>query len=744
MIQVHILSYTVVPDQKSGIYRESWLQIMKQKHVPARYTQSKQKKRNIFSSESALLCRTLLCVLFFVWQEVVFHIFTFRSVGQFIVYPILFALPAGFLLLALTSAFPRKANQIILWISMSFFTFVYMAETVFEHVFKIPLLFSDIHSGNTQVVAYYREILMAILNCLPALLLMLLPLVAFGITLRFGMKLTKKKPIFSLLVLILSAICAGTSLLAIHFSDRKNNSIYDNYHNMFDATAAMEHYGVLTTLRLNAQNLLFPDEIDPDDIVISGPANLDPSTSTPSTSSPSVSGNPSSNPSSGNIPPAPTVDTSYQMLDIDFVSLANSESNAAVKKLHQYFASLVPTRKNEYTGMFEGYNLIHITAEAFWPYCISEELTPTLYKLLNTGFVFNNFYVPPTGESTCGGEFMNMSGLLPNPHRPSGTYTYYQTADNYMPYALGNVFRRLGVSTCYAYHNNSLTYYKRHITIPNMGYVFKSSNPGSLSASQANGLLFKVEHPKSWPQSDLEMINATADEYITADKQFHAYYMTVSGHSNYSFSGNSMASKHKKDVAHLNMSEACRAYIACNMELDRALESLLNKLEHAGVLDKTVICMTADHYPYGLTAEQLCELAGKDLDPTVEQYRNGLVLWNSAMEKPVVVDKPCSSIDVVPTLLNLFGVDYDARLLPGKDILSTDEGFVWFVGNNSFISGNMVYNSKNKAVTDLNGKSLSVDNATLTALKKRGSLMMTMNRLLIENDYYNKIRKHLK
>ena len=67
-------------------------------------------------------------------------------------------------------------------------------------------------------------------------------------------------------------------------------------------------------------------------------------------------------------------------MDIDFEVLAENEENDQIRSLHNYFATIVPTNKNEYTGMFEGYNLIMITAEGFSPYAVHEELTPTLYK----------------------------------------------------------------------------------------------------------------------------------------------------------------------------------------------------------------------------------------------------------------------------------------------------------------------------------------------------------------------------
>ena len=113
------------------------------------------------------------------------------------------------------------------------------------------------------------------------------------------------------------------------------------------------------------------------------------------------------------------------------------------------------------------------------------------------------------------------------------------------------------------------------------------------------------------------------------------------------------------------------------------------------------------------------------------------------MKNPVKVDKVCSTIDILPTLLNLFGVKYDSRLLAGKDILSDADGFVWMTGNGSYLYGNVMYNSRTKAVTDLNGNAIEVSEEELTGMKNKGELMITMNRLLIENDYYNVIREYL-
>lgn len=696
----------------------------------------RKKKKNgnpPFSVALSVISQMIFILLTFIYMEIAFHIFTFRSLGKFIIYPITFAIPVGFIVLVLTGLFKSKVNKIIMWVILGLTMLIFVAETIYMYVFKVPLLVTEMGAGNLQVLDYWKEILTSFFKCMPAIILYAVPLVIYGILLKMGMRFVRK-PIGVTFVFLIMALCfAFLPVVLVNLSNKDENIIYENYHDMYDNTSALADYGVFTTLRLNTMKLIRNDsgEVDLDDLDIGTPAPT--FTLGPKKEETGDPDDPSSE---------PVIDTSPNAMDIDFVKLAENESDEYIKKLDQYFASLTPTRKNKYTGMFKGYNLIYLTAEAFSPYCVDEKLTPTLYKLTHSGFVFSNYYVPVTGESTCGGEFMNICGLLTNPNRPRGVFTMQQTIGNYMPLTMGAQFRRLGVNTL-AYHNNSYTYYKRNETIPVMGYTFKAGNGGSIddAKAKAEGHLFELEHPKYWPQSDLEMMIGSGKEYITADKQFHAYYMTVSGHMLYTFTGNRMAAKNKDLVADLPYSDNCKAYIACNIELDRALENLLKQLEEAGVLDKTVICLSADHYPYGLTNEEIEEIVGGPVEENFELYRNYLLLYNSAMET-VVVDKPCSSIDIIPTLSNLFGFTYDSRLLPGQDILSDSEGLVIMTSNRSFITDKVMYNSKTKKCYDLQGKEIEVDSDYINEMKKKINLKFTMNQLLIEHDYYRTLKKY--
>ena len=215
-----------------------------------------------------------------------------------------------------------------------------------------------------------------------------------------------------------------------------------------------------------------------------------------------------------------------------------------------------------------------------------------------------------------------------------------------MAHCVGKVLGSMGYST-YAYHPHTYTYYERDKTHPNMGYTYKG---------RGNGL----EVDGYWPESDLQMIQASIDDYID-DEHFHAYYMTVSGHMDYTFHDNYQSYVHYDEVADLDCDEQMQAYIACNIELDRALEYLIQRLEEKGIADKTLIAFGPDHYPYAME-DLRTGMIGDEATKWYGLYESTGVIWSASMTSPVKVDKVCSTIDLAPTICNLLGLQYDARL----------------------------------------------------------------------------------
>ena len=384
-----------------------------------------------------------------------------------------------------------------------------------------------------------------------------------------------------------------------------------------------------------------------------------------------------------------------------------------------YFKNETGTLQNAYTKYFEGKNLILFMAESFNEIAVREDLTPTLYKLVNSGFKFNNFYTP-TISSTIGGEFQELTGLV----AASGFLSPWKSGENYYPFGLATVFQELGYNT-FAYHNHTYTFQSRNKYLASLGF--------DNYLGCRNGLEKRI-NCNQWPESDVEMINTTFADYKDSEEPFMVYYVTVSGHGDYGFNYSAMARKHKSEVQDLDYSEKPLAYLAAQIELDKSLELLINNLEENGLLKDTVIALVGDHYPYYLSLDEINEIASYKKDSVIEINRSNFILWNSEMDT-IEVDKVGSQIDVLPTIYNLFGVKYDSRLIIGKDILSTEPGLAIF-GNSSWVSDKGSYFVGSNKYISKDGEE---DEDYIKYMNKVVSNKITMSKYIMTYDYYRKV-----
>ncbi|MBQ8208148.1 MAG: LTA synthase family protein [Clostridia bacterium] len=427
-------------------------------------------------------------------------------------------------------------------------------------------------------------------------------------------------------------------------------------------------------------------------------------------------------------PPAPVV-YEKNKVDIDFAALAESESRSDVAKVHSYIANQTPTSQNEYTGMFKGKNLILITAEAFSKEVIDPVRTPTLYRLYSKGINFTDYYQPAWGGSTSTGEYSILMGLVPM----AGVKSMKNTVGLNLYLTIGNQLTREGYNS-FAYHNNSYTYYSRNLTHTNFGY--------SEFIGMGNGMEEGVV--SRWPASDEEMMKYTFDKYVS-EEPFNIYYMTVSGHCLYNWTGNSMSKRNKDVFAEMDASETIKAYHAANYELEKGLTYIVEQLEAKGIADDTVIVISTDHYPYGL---ENSETWGNDRDYLEELYgyaptdifkrdHSALIIWSGCLEdreEPIVVDTPVYSLDILPTLSNLFGLEYDSRLLVGRDVFSEAEPLVLWT-NYSWLTDKGSYDASTGQFVPAPGA--EVDDAYIKRIKSIVGNKINFSRSVISLDYYN-------
>lgn len=401
----------------------------------------------------------------------------------------------------------------------------------------------------------------------------------------------------------------------------------------------------------------------------------------------------------------------YNITDLNFRKKTDSLN---IISLNNYFSTRAPSNKNEYTGIFKGKNLIFITGESFDFNVIDEDITPTLYKMREEGIYFTNHYTPIYYASTSDGEYTNLTGNLPK----EGVWSYLESKDKYLPYSYGNILKNKGYKT-YSYHNGRYDFYDRYLVQPNFGYdTFKACGKNlNINCSL-------------WPQSDKEMIDATLNDYIT-DKNFVSYYMSISSHLSHNFKTNDMAKKWQDSVKDLKYSDSVKAYISATIDLDKAMEDLISKLEKENKLDDTVIVLVPDHFPYGLMKDELKEI--QDINHSYDIHKTGLIIYNSK-QKPAVINKLSSNIDILPTLLNMFNEEFDSRIIIGTDIMSDSEKIVMF-NDHSFLVNEGFYDSKtNKFEGNINASKLN-------KLKNEVNNKFNASSILLDEDYYRYLLK---
>lgn len=605
---------------------------------------------------------------------------------------VLFSIPWIIIFTIITSIFNEKVNKILTIVFSFLIILITLAQIVYYNFYNSMFSFLSLTTGTGQVMQFYVMIASVIARIWYIFAIILIPYILFLIFKNklFNFKKNNLKFLISyLLIFILSFL--GIVLVI----SKNNEGFYSLKRLIFKTHAPMltiDKTGLFTMEMIDIERYIFGfnEEIYSEQINVNNEEEK-----------------------------VPEVKIEYNTTDIDFDKLINDETDDKIKSMHVYFKNTAPSNKNEYTGMFKDKNLIFITAEAFDTIAIDEKLTPTLYKIANNSFIFKNYYQPLYPVSTSDGEYMNLNSLIPK----EGVWSFKQTSKISMPYGIGNMFNKEGYVS-YGFHNHNYNYYDRQKSHKNIGLKYYGCGNG----------LEKKMNCKHWPNSDKEMIDATTSYYIDNDK-FMTYYMTVSGHLNYNFSGNNMAYRNKNKVKNLKYSTAIKAYLATQIELDKSIEKLLQVLEEKGKLNDTLIVIAPDHYPYGLTTKQMNEISTIDRNDKFEKFHTTLIMYNPNIEK-TVVDKVISSLDILPTIYNLYGLTFDSRLLMGRDIFSNNEHIV-ILSDRSWITDKGKYNSVTKEFTSTTNEEIEedyIDRINMIVNQRYG-----MSSLIIDNNYYKKI-----
>jgi len=367
----------------------------------------------------------------------------------------------------------------------------------------------------------------------------------------------------------------------------------------------------------------------------------------------------------------------------------------------------------EFTGLFKDKNLIFIQLEGIDDWLITEETTPTLYKMMNNSFNFTDHYSYYNGGgSTFNSEFAVNTGFITPLSYIKNAFTFNK---NSFPNSMANLFKNEGY-VVNAFHMNTGEYYSRTSNYKNWGY------------DNYYGLIEIQDYEDESYMLDRELIlNDKFNKLMfPTDTKFVDYIITYSGHMPFTSSEGVCKLLYEKDTINPSKyvyEENCVKKQA--KETDYMVELLLKNLEDKGLLDDTVIVAFTDHYLYTLNNIHILDKY-KNTDTNLINH-TPFFIWSNDIES-MKIDSVTSQIDILPTVLNLFGLYDNPNNYIGKDALNPDyEGIVffsdysWYDGN-VYVESGVVKNKKYISDYELNEK-----NNYISYIAKKNDLALKFN-----------------
>ncbi len=413
--------------------------------------------------------------------------------------------------------------------------------------------------------------------------------------------------------------------------------------------------------------------------------------------------------------------------DTAWNELNDNTKNKNYRLLNEYFMSRQVTPKNDYTGTFEGKNVIFIMMESVNTLAINEEYFPNLYKIYNEGYAWDNAYSPRNACSTGNNE---MSGMV-------SLYTIYRscTYNNYKNNkyfeSVFNLFNNKGYYTT-SYHDYTDAYYYRNTIHPNMG-------SGKFYDVNKLGIKYNAEY-KEWP-SDVLLMQKASNIFLNGpqDKPFMAWITTVTSHQPYTV-GSEFGDKYIDLYKDTKLPVAVQRYLSKLTEVDKAIGELLKILAENNKLEDTVLVLYADHYPYGIATKQLQKAFSYDLTENYEIDRTPFIIYNPGVT-PERHTELTSYMNILPTVANLFNLDYDPRLYMGQDLFSETFNNRLVFADGSWQTDKAFYDATNGKIKYYGSETLSREEIINNNLEVKD--MIRMSNLAITSNYFDYLGKGL-
>ena len=607
--------------------------------------------------------------------EIVFHFVQFKGIDLFSFIRILLftAFLSLFIALICRPFKNDKAYYILGFILMFWFSAYSFVELIFKNSMNDFYSFGTVSDGATRIAQYA---LIFISSAKPAYYLCFLGIIIYAVLHHF-VKFNAKGP-FQLPAIF----CILSFLLLVACMDLGSgvNSILKTYGTFSNKTVIVDKYGIEHFFFRDLSALVYkvPESIE---IIEEGTVEE---------------------------PVIEEPERTRQIDDTEWKNIAAAEENTNMQTIDKYLMSKTVTQPNEKTGVFEGYNFIYFMVEAGDYLMIDKDLTPTLYKMYSEGFTFANHYTPLYSCATGESELVSYLSLFPyvnvcTPNYVAGI-SYYEA----LPY----LFKNAGYTT-FSLHNWRDEFYERTTILPALGFDAYYDIDDIWQDKS-------IQHTNGW-QSDAMLIDQAIKHIDETNGPFFCDIITSVMHFPYdesSYWGDYYLDEINE--VHPDWDIQFKRYMSKCMDFDNGLKNLLDYLDEKGLADTTVLCIYPDHRPYWMDYDKLMELT-RWLDPK-RSGENGIYR---------------SPLDHVPTIANLFDLNYDPRLYMGSDIYDGEKTIIMADGN--WINARGWYDASTEKFNP-NDPNDQVDSGYISRTNTSVQNTIKISYLIMDEDYFSKRR----
>lgn len=371
----------------------------------------------------------------------------------------------------------------------------------------------------------------------------------------------------------------------------------------------------------------------------------------------------------------------YNLITLDKTTLKNN-----IDKYNSLYG--IEKSDNKYTGIFKDKNVIVVMMESIDSWIIDDNTMPTLNMMKNTGLNFTNRYSPFfNGGQTINTEFAINTGL----YAISDKKTIYDIDDVNYKYSLANTFKKNGYQVN-SFHANSGDFYNRSKFHKLLGYDEHYSAVDMVY----DGIL---DEDKNYFSDSVFLSDKSILKEFVRDDKFLSFYTTYSAHLEYV--ENNKVYRDVEKIENEDYQHEEYIYRTLAHDTDKALEELIDYLKKKDKLDDTVLVLISDHYVYGYSDPNYVAMKKNTINDRKELQNTPFIIWSNDI-KHRDVNTILDTADILPTLLNMMGIDYDPNKYMGTDVFSKNhDNFVWFA-DGSYIESNKCTLSKEAILTKSN------------------------------------------